>query len=259
MLNRFRIIKVRLMIRKSPEGVGSQTGVARMGGGVSIFSKFSYFDPDPAHRRNLNAQIESVERVFGEKIQVLRKLFPLGEYELDETDYQDPQDKSLIDIGVNALVHTEEMSCEQFPLLIHLLKRGREEVRFRHFERKWGGITCLAMLATEDRFSGKTARILTNDIELLKSIASARFHPLPPWIVWYELGPSSAIERQGDPDFWFSYVWDRFWNNLSLPVQARYVADWRERTRSYITDEEWEEWVFLVRMRDPKYRDSEDG
>lgn len=225
---------------------------------MSFFSWFSPSNPENAEKRYYKGQAKTVERVFGKELVVLRELFPMGAYDLKDTDYQDPQDKYLIEIGVNAIVHTEEIAAEQFPLLVHILKSGREEVAFRNFERKAGGLTYRAILASEDRFSGKTTRILTNDIDLLKSIEKAHFHPHPPWIVWYELGPNSSIERQGDPDYWFSYAWDRFWNKLSLDEQAKFVADWRKKTESYISDKDWDDWIFLMRMRDPKYREAED-
>ncbi|MBN3790637.1 hypothetical protein [Burkholderia sp. Ac-20353] len=225
---------------------------------MSFFSRFSPSNPENMEKRYRKDQVKTVERVFSEDIKTLREWFPVGEYNLKDADYQDPQDMILVEIGVNAIVHTEEVLVEQFPLLVNLIKEGREEVAVRSFERKSGGLTYRAIFATEDRFSGKTARILTNDIELLKSIANCDFRPPPPWIVWYELGPSSSIERQGDPDYWFNYVWDRFWDKLSLEEQAKYVADWREKTKSYISDKDWDDWVFLMRMRDPKYREVED-
>jgi len=224
---------------------------------VSFFSRFSASSPERMEKRYYKEQAEAIERVFGKSVDALCKLFPMTEPNLRDIGSSDPQDKYLDKLGVNALVHTEEIAIEQFPLMMSLLSKGREEVSLGQFQRHADAQVKTTLLATEDRFSGKTVRLLTNDIELLKSIAQANFSPPPPWVVWHELGPDSAIERQGNVDFWYRYVWDKFWNRLSLDEQGIYLAEWREKTK-HISDSEWNDWVMLVRMRDPKYRNAQD-
>lgn len=220
---------------------------------MSFFSRFSSSNPESAERRFYKDQAETVERVFREDIKTLRELFPLGAYSLKDQDYSDPKDIYLDKIGLNAISHTEEIGVEQFPLLVNILKEGREEVSYRRFERKSEGSTKTTILATEDRFSGKTVRLLTNDIDLLKSISATHFSPPPPWIAWYELGPTGLLARQGDAEFWFDHVWDRFWNNLNPEEKKSYLSDWRMKTKSYISDEEWNEWISFIEVREPGY------
>jgi len=209
-------------------------------------------------RRYYKEQAEAIERVFGKSVEALRKLFPMAEPRLRDIGSSDSQDKFLDKLDVNALVHTEEVSPEQFPLMMSLLNKGREEVSLGQFERSTGGQLKRSLLATEDRFSGKTVRLLTNDIELLNSIVEAKFSPPPPWVVWLELGPASAVARQGDAEYWYDFVWDKFWNKLSLAEQEQYVVQWREKTKPNISEADWNDWVLMVRMRDPKYREVDD-
>ncbi len=224
---------------------------------MSFFSRFSPSNPKNMERRYYKEQAEALERVFGKSIDVLRKLFPMVEPILRDIGSSDPQDKFLDKLEVNALVHTEEISAEQFPLMMSLLNKGHDEVSLGQFESKTGGQVKRTLLATEDRFSGKTVRLLTNDIELLNSITEAQFTPPPPWVVWLEAGPASAVERQGDIEYWYSYVWDKFWNKLSLSEQEKYLAQWREKAK-HISEADWHDWVLMVRMRDPKYREVQD-
>ncbi|BCM12954.1 hypothetical protein MAFF241648_21440 [Ralstonia solanacearum] len=225
---------------------------------MSLLSRFSPSNPENMEKRYYKEQAQAVERVFGIGVNELRQMFPMDGYNLKDVGSSDPQDKYLDKLGVNAVVHTEELSIEQFPLLVNILKSGREETTFRHFVRKAPGLNAHTILATEDRFSGKTVRLITNDVELLKTISAARFSPPPPWVAWYELGAVGAAARQGDAEFWYGYVWDRFWNKLSLEEQALYLENWREKTEAYISNEDWSDWVSFVRRRDPKYRERED-
>lgn len=221
---------------------------------MALFSSFSYRSPERVERRFRKGQVKALEEVFERDIESIRKLFPLEDIGLRGTVSTELPGKSLCEIGVNALVHTIEISMEQFPLLVRLLSDGRKELRFREFERESGGLIYRTIMTTEDRFSGNTVRLLTNDVELLRAISRMGFGPPPPWIAWYELGPYRA-PTQGNFEYWFSYVWGPFWESLSLEEQDKFFEDWRPRTRAYISDEDWEQgWVYLVRMRDPRFR-----
>lgn len=225
---------------------------------MSFFSRFSFSSPENIEKRYYKDQIHVVERVFGTHISVLRNLFPMGANHLQDSCVTLDQDMDLTPIGINALVRTELMCTEQFPLMVNLLRDGRKESAFRHFERDDDGRKLHTLLATEQRYSGIMVRLLTNDVVLLKAIAAQPFSPPPPWVAWYEEGPTCVLERQGDLEYWLSYVWDKFWLKLSESTQEQYIADWRVKTESYISDVDWEEWIFLMRMRDPRYRDRED-
>lgn len=80
------------------------------------------------------------------------------------------------------------------------------------------------------------------------------FNPPPPWLAWYELG-SSICNLQGDAQYWYENVWDRYWESLSLAEQDAFIEARRTSANAYLTDEEWGEWLEAVRTRDARYRE----
>lgn len=73
-------------------------------------------------------------------------------------------------------------------------------------------------------FKGLTINLITNNIQLLNDIDSAKLDTRPPWIVFPELDPRYLGSLQGDMDYWFCYIWDPFWNNLSLEERKSYFS-----------------------------------
>ncbi|KVP45111.1 hypothetical protein WL12_03730 [Burkholderia ubonensis] len=60
---------------------------------------------------------------------------------------------------------------------------------------------------------------------------------------------------QGDAQYWYENVWDRYWESLSLTEQDAIIEERRSSTNAYLSEEEWEEWLEAVRTRDARYRE----
>ncbi|MCM3755460.1 hypothetical protein M3665_26435, partial [Bacillus licheniformis] len=106
-------------------------------------------------------------------------------------------------------------------------------------------------------FAERVVRLLSNDIELIAKLSEQGFHPTPPWIALYEFGPVLHI-GQGDPHYWLNYVWDSFWESLSLDEQTSFLKEGREEAGAYISAEDWKLWIQSIRMRDARFRELED-
>ena len=139
-----------------------------------------------------------------------------------------------------------------FPRYLNIIREDRKEVAWRHYERD--GLHTL--VTNDEQLSGKNVRLLTNDVDLLRKLASSGFYPPCPWIAFYELG-SLAHATQGDAEYWYHNIWDPFWESLSLDEQSVFLDKKRAETLDYLTDEEWADWVEGIRWRDPRYRQLE--
>ncbi|RQS03060.1 hypothetical protein DIE07_32930 [Burkholderia sp. Bp9002] len=137
--------------------------------------------------------------------------------------------------------------------MLTLVRQGREEVAYFHFMREVDGQSLSTIISPAWRFSERDVRLLSNDVELIAKLSEQRFHPTPPWITLYEFGPILHIS-QGDPHYWLSYVWDSFWESLSLDEQTSFLEEGRKETGAYISAEDWELWVESIRIRDARFR-----
>ncbi|UVE54124.1 hypothetical protein [Burkholderia sp. EMB26] len=95
--------------------------------------------------------------------------------------------------------------------------------------------------------------MLTSDAELVRSVSASRFNPPPPWLAWYALGPL-IFNLQGDAQYWYENVWDRYWESLGLAEQDVFIQRWRASTNFYLSEKEWAEWLEAIRTRDARYR-----
>ncbi|AOK57681.1 hypothetical protein WM29_00120 [Burkholderia ubonensis] len=154
-------------------------------------------------------------------------------------------------IGVNAFGMTQDIEVEQFPVYFNLVVAGRARVGPRQFVRD-GSIH--TFFSSTDHYSGKKVSLLTNDVELVCSVSASGFSPPPPWVAWYELG-SLIHNLQGDAQYWYENVWDRYWESLSLAEQDAFIEGRRTSANAYLTDEEWGDWIEAVRTRDARYRE----
>lgn len=98
-------------------------------------------------------------------------------------------------------------------------------------------------------------RLLTNDVTLVRQLIKADFNPPCPWVAFYELGPFVG-SLQGNAEFWYHHIWDKFWESLSPTEQTAFLEKKRGETLPYMSDQEWEDWVSELRFRDPKTRNS---
>ncbi|OXJ06530.1 hypothetical protein CFB41_00055 [Burkholderia sp. AU33803] len=154
------------------------------------------------------------------------------------------------DLGVNAFYVTQDVEVEQFPVYANLVDTGRERVGPCQFERDGSLHT---FFSSVDRYSGKQVSLLTNDAELVRSVSASRFNPPPPWLAWYELGPL-ICNLQGEAQYWYENVWDRYWESLGLAEQDVFIQRQRSSTDFYLSGKEWAEWLEAVRTRDARYR-----
>ncbi|PRD87839.1 hypothetical protein C6P88_28095, partial [Burkholderia contaminans] len=142
------------------------------------------------------------------------------------------------------------VEVEQFPVYANLVDTGRERVGPCQFERDGSLHT---FFSSVDRYSGKQVSLLTNDAELVRSVSASRFNPPPPWLAWYELGPL-ICNLQGEAQYWYENVWDRYWESLGLAEQDVFIQRQRSSTDFYLSGKEWAEWLEAVRTRDARYR-----
>lgn len=197
-------------------------------------------------------RLEALPHVFDASLPMLQGLFAPIRVQLQDKHSPNayPSMEYLGELDIHAILQTQNIEIDQFPSYLKIVEESRQEVSFHHYAKN--GLHTL--LSCEDEFSGRTIRLLTNDIELLKTLAAPVFHPPPPWIAWYDLGPYSGA-LQGNAEHWFRYIWDPFWESLSLEEQDKVLQVWRAKTRAYISDEDWDAgWVYGIRVRDPRFR-----
>lgn len=195
-------------------------------------------------------RLKAIPYTFGISLDELRELFSKP---LDKIELTYPKSEHFGKVGLQALFVFMNVDTNTFPSLFNLIKQKRNEVSHNHFEAD-GKHTFLNI---SEEFCGRNVRLLTNDIDLIQAISERRFGPPPPWIVWYELGPFRPY-TQGNPEHWDNYIWSPYWENLNPEERTKFIADWREKTKSYISDEEWSDWVYSVRKRDKEHWEGKD-
>lgn len=209
-------------------------------------------------KRAERESLKNLEDTFGKSLSELQTIFGSGSLDLKKQRlpaypkpiYQD-------DAGIDAFGLIHHVQPSQFPALLNLVRQGREEVAYFHFMREVDGQLLSTLLSPSWRFSERDVRLLSNDVELIAKLSEQGFHPPPPWITLYEFGPVLHIS-QGDPHYWLNYVWDSFWESLSLDEQTNFLEAGRKETDAYISTEDWELWVESIRMRDARFRKLED-
>ncbi|CAG2137999.1 hypothetical protein [Cupriavidus numazuensis] len=197
-------------------------------------------------------RLHALPQVFGESLAALQAVFADTPVDLRGANSPNgyPAKEHLGELGLNAILLTQNIEINQFPQYLKMLGGGRDQVANHHYESD--GLH--TFIAYDDECGGRNVRLLSNDVELLAKVSTSTFHPPPPWIAWYELGPYRPA-LQGNAEHWFCHVWDPFWESLSLEAQDKFIEASRLRTQAHISNEDWEEgWVYLVRMRDPRYR-----
>ncbi|KVU75283.1 hypothetical protein WK73_13730 [Burkholderia ubonensis] len=205
-----------------------------------------------ASRELLEEQKVAIEQLFEADLTHLREAFAGTPVTLQSESFPDyPGALWMGDLGVRAFCVTQVVEVEQFPVYVNLVVVGRERVGPRQFVRDGSTHT---FFSSADHYSGKTVSLLTNDVELVRSVSASRFNPPPPWLAWYELG-SLIYNLQGDAQHWYENVWDRYWESLSLAEQDAFIEGRRSSTYAYLSEVEWEEWIEAIRMRDARFRE----
>ncbi|KWF28727.1 hypothetical protein WT56_00125 [Burkholderia pseudomultivorans] len=211
-----------------------------------------------AHRlwrasRDLSKHLQqAIEQIFETDLAYVREVFAETPAAIRSESFPDyPGAVWTGDLGVSAFYVTQDVEVEQFPIYVKLVVKGRERTGPRQVVRDGSLHT---FFSAADRYSGKQVSLLTNDVELVRSVSASGFNPPPPWLAWYELGPL-IFNLQGDAQYWFENVWDRYWENLSLIEQDAFIDRCQPSTAAYLSGEEWEEWYDSIRMRDSRYRE----
>ena len=196
-----------------------------------------------AEERHRLSRIASLERNYNTKLAVLQTTFANGPDKLHEVQLPDyPGALYLGGVGIEAFVQSQKIEVDQLPDFIGLLQQDHVEVRHRFYSRKnSASFAGHAYIATKLEFSGQTVRVLSNDVDLLCKLAQADFNPPPPWVAFPELGPWIGA-LQGDAEYWYSNVWDRYWDHLTPDQRTTFLRD-----RSPGAD--WEE---CIRWREPR-------
>ena len=203
-------------------------------------------------RELFEQQQMAIEELFEADLTYLRETFAGTPETLQSESFPDyPGAVWTGGLGVKAFCVTQDVEVEQFPIYVKLVAAGRVRVGPRQFARN-GAIH--AFFSGVDRYSGKQVSLLTNDVELVRSVSAAGFNPPPPWLAWYELG-SLIYNLQGDAQYWYENVWDRYWESLSLAEQHAFIDGRRSSAHAYLGVEEWAEWIDAIRTRDARYRE----
>jgi hypothetical protein len=196
-----------------------------------------------------------LERLFGRSMLELRELFNAagsGAAKPIMPSASYPVVKWQDDFDINAFLHWQHIEIDQYPLY---LKTVRDLMR--ESDTEWMTFSDgkhHALVKYSDELAGRNVYVLSNDARLIERLALPRHSPPPPWIFHFEHGPFLPC-NQGAPEYWFDHIWLPFWLSLSLEDQSLYLAQQEQRTKSYITSEEWGDWVYAVRRKDPRTRD----
>lgn len=95
-------------------------------------------------------------------------------------------------------------------------------------------LTCLSCA----EFAGLNLTLITNCIELLRALQASSLQPPTPSESFPDCDPGTFGSLQGSMDYWWSYCWLPFWNNLIEQEQTNYL------TRHSVS-EGWQEFIEL--------------
>ncbi|MDR6499454.1 hypothetical protein J2785_002607 [Burkholderia ambifaria] len=217
---------------------------------------FDQFVCERRNRRIIRVLLEehraAAVRLFDTNLDVLRKTFASTPTTLQSAPLPNyPGAVWMGHIGINAFAVTQDIEVEQFPVYFNLVAAGNERLGRHRFGCDGATHTFFSSI---DRWSGKAVSLLTTDVNLIRAVSAAKFNPPPPWIAWYDLG-SLTHNLQGDAQYWYENVWDRYWEGLSLIEQDAFIEARHLSTNSYFTVEQWVDWVESIRTRDKRYRE----
>ncbi|MDN7877016.1 hypothetical protein [Burkholderia aenigmatica] len=160
-----------------------------------------------------------------------------------------PNLRGMQHLGLSAVLLTRHIEIQAFPRYLSLVRRGWEEVRLLHYQN--GNFHTFISFA--DELGGRNVHVLTNSAELIADQAKEEFGPPPPWVVWCYYGPFVRY-NEGAEEFWLRYFWGPFWDSLTPDARDSYIDRHRKEALSYMSEQEWEDWVYSTRRNDPEYR-----
>jgi hypothetical protein len=151
--------------------------------------------------------------------------------------------------GFHAFIWAQNMEAAAYPRFFNIIRGDSEDEDFRQFKRG----QCTSFVAANVEFLARNVYLLTNDIELIDRLALETFSPNPPWIMYPDLGPLTSL-NQGEPEYWEMTVWLPFWRSLAPDQRDAYIERRSIDALSYMSAEEWDDWVYATRKNDPEYR-----
>lgn len=161
-----------------------------------------------------------------------------------------PRVEYLGEHGFHAFIWTQNMEAAAYPEFLNIVRGDGEDHDFRHFQRE----EFTSFVATKVEFLARNAYLLTNDSELLDRLAEVQFSPNPPWIMYPDLGPFTSY-NQGEQEYWDRFVWTPFWMHLTPDERDMYIEKRSTAALTYMSPEEWDDWVYSTRKNDPEYRE----
>ncbi|MFT4067966.1 hypothetical protein [Paraburkholderia sp.] len=169
-----------------------------------------------------NRQIEASEQGFGFDTNKLKETFVAGGIPTMSTDLPAYIEvRNLREIGVNAFLVRQTIEVTQLPSYIMNIRDGRDETDWQHYRRG----DSHTLVRHDQKFAGINMRLLTDDVELVRRLASAGFNPPCPWIASCELGPVVG-SLQGNAEYWYptygtNIGWRSVWmSNLNFSKRS---------------------------------------
>lgn len=79
-------------------------------------------------------------------------------------------------------------------------------------------------------FNGSLVHIITNEMNLVKEIIETKLTPPNPEISFPDVIPTEYGSLQGDIDFWFTWLWQPYWKQLSKTdkIKLNLSREWQE-------------------------------
>lgn len=153
------------------------------------------------------------------------------------------------ELGLQAILVLRHIEIETFPRYLSCVRKGYEEVRLLHYQKD----DFHTFVSFNDELGGRNAYVLTNSVELVANLAKEEFSPPPPWVAWCYYGPFVRY-NEGAEQYWDLNIWTPFWTRLTPEERDAYIEKRSAIALSYMSPEEWDDWVFSTRQNDPEYK-----
>ncbi|KAB0648491.1 hypothetical protein [Burkholderia diffusa] len=207
-------------------------------------------------KRSPESNIQDARKALGKmfpfphSFEAMQEVFsqPVDNIALNDLD-SIPNVSGMMHLGFNAVLLTRHIEIQAFPRYLSLIRRGWEEVRLLHYQDGNHHM----FVSFSDELGGRNVHILTNSAELIVDQAKEEFGPPPPWVVWCYYGPFVRY-NEGAEEYWSVYLWRPFWEGLTPDARDAYIERRSKEALSYMSEQEWEDWVYSTRKNDPEYK-----
>jgi hypothetical protein len=200
---------------------------------------------------------------LGSKRHALDKMFPFPHsFEAMRSAFSQPMEAtsdaelplfpfttSVEDLGLHAVLVMRHIEVDSFPRYLSCVRKGYEEINLLHYQNA----NFHTFVSFRDELGGRNAYVLTNCAKLVAELARQEFGPPPPWIAWCHYGPFVRY-NEGAEQHWDLYIWRPFWTRLTPEARDVYIEKRSTAALAYMSDEEWDDWVYSTRKNDPEYK-----